>query len=145
MTDAERVAEYQAGLAEWRIESAESLMAWAAMCGTDPETMRNNPHLGLEPAQTALGHEDLGALGDDDRNFVFSQLLALVAGVLLQRHGGDWAVDDDPASPTYARYVIDVDGTYYDPGQAVVDFMDAPPGRDLAACIAGAEAAATGS
>ena len=109
-------------------------MAWAEMCGTDPETMRNNPHLGLEPAQSAaLGHiEDLGALGDDDRNFVFSQLLALVARVLSSATAATGAVDDDPASPTYARYVIDVDGTYYDPGQAVVDFMDAPPGRDLA-------------
>jgi hypothetical protein len=145
MTDADRVAEYQAGLAEWRVDSTAALERWAGMVGTHPPTTIENPHLAIEPTQAMLGHEDLESLPEDDRNYVFSHLLALVAAVLRQRRGGDWAVDDDPASETYARYVIDAGGVFYDPGQVVIDYLMTPPGtRDLERHIALAEANPTG-
>jgi hypothetical protein len=136
MTDEQRVEQYKAGLEEWRNDSVAALLNWATNLGTDPMTTLENPHLALEPTDRMLGHEELEGLPDEDLDFLFSQLLALVAAVYQQRHGGDWAVDDDPASPTYARYVIDTGGTRFDPAQVVVDYLKARPGRSLERALA---------
>ena len=141
----QRLAERQAGLDEWRQESLTALLRWAETIGADPEQMLLDPTIGIAPAEQMLDNEDVGALPTEDRDWVTSHLLAHVAFVLMHNHGGEWAIDDDPESPTYTRYVVNADGTYYDPARAVGGYLKSPPGgRDLAAHIADAEAHPTG-
>lgn len=143
MTD-DKLAYRQAGLDEWREENRQTVLDWAGMLGVDPPTMLENPHLGIEPVDQMLGHEDLESLPPEDRNYVAAKLVAHVGALFVQQHGGDWAVDDDPGSPSYARYVIKADnGKRYDPGRAVMGYFHAPPGRRIVDHIAEAEAAAT--
>ena len=145
MTAEQKVAERQAGLADWGEGSVVALMRWATTIGADPQEMLLNPASGIAPVERMLDGEDVAGLPADDRNWVTSHLLAHVAAILMHNHGGGWAVDDDPDSPSYTRYVIDADGTYYDPGRAVAGYLKSPPGgRDLAAHIADAEAHPTG-
>jgi len=140
-----RVAERQAGLDEWRQDSLTALLRWAETIGVDPEQMLLDPTIGIAPAERMLDNEDVGGLPAEDRDWVTSHLLAHVAFILMHNRGGGWAVDDDPGSPTYTRYVVDADGTYYDPVRAVAGYLKSPPGgRDLAAHIADAEAHPTG-
>ena len=96
-----------------------ALMRWATTIGADPQEMLLNPASGIAPVERMLDGEDVAGLPADDRNWVTSHLLAHVAAILMHNHGGGWAVDDDPDSPSYTRYVIDADGTYYDPTRAV--------------------------
>jgi hypothetical protein len=143
LTD-DKVAARQAGLADWRDESNDTVLEWAGMLGVDPPTLLANPHIGIEPVDAMLGHEDLSTLPDEDRNYVAAKLIAHVGALLVQQHGGGWAVDDDPSSPSYARYVIKGDdGKRYDPGRAVMGYFQAPSGRRIVEHIAEAEAAAT--
>jgi hypothetical protein len=143
LTD-EKVAARQEGLDEWREENQQTVLDWAGMLGVDPVTLLENPHLGLEPVDAMLGHEDLGSLPPEDRNYVAAKLIAHVGALFVQSHGGDWAVDDDPASPSYARYVIKgADGRRYDPARVVMGYFAAPQGRRIVDHIAEADAAAT--
>ena len=145
MTAEQKVVERQAGLADWGEGSVVALMRWATTIGADPQEMLLNPASGIAPVERMLDGEDVAGLPADDRNWVTSHLLAHVAAILMHNHGGGWAVDDDPDSPSYTRYVIDADGTYYDPSRAVAGYLKSPPGgRDLAAHIADAEAHPTG-
>lgn len=145
MTADELLAEHQAGLDEWRHDSVAALMRWATAIGVDPQTMLTDPASGIGPAEAMLGHEDIEALDDEDRGWVISHLLAHVAAILMQRKGGGWEVDDDPESPTYTNYVVDADGTYYDPIRATIGYLKSPPGaRDLSEQLAETEANPTG-
>ena len=123
----ERVAERQAGLADWGEGSVVALMRWATTIGADPQEMLLNPASGIARVEQMLDGEDVAGLPVEDRNWVTSHLLAHVAAVLMHNHGGGWAVDADPESPTYTRYVIDVDGTYYDPARAVGGYLKSRP------------------
>ncbi len=145
MTLDERLAHRQAGLDDWRDESVIALLRWAEVIGADPQQMLLDPAATVPATERMLDGEDVEGLPPDDRNWVSSHLLAHVAAILMQHKGGGWHVDDDPSSPTYTRYVIDVDGVYYDPARATMHYLQSPPGgRDLSAHIAEAEANPTG-
>jgi len=141
--DTERLAARQAGLASWKNESVANLMDWAVTVGVDPQAMLENPWSGIAPVEKMLRDEDLSTLDRDQRNWLTSRLLVHVAAILAQANGGGWAVDDDPESPSYTRYVIESDGRRFDPGQAVINYFMDPPGRSLVQRISDAEAAAT--
>ena len=144
MSDEEKLAARQAGLAEWRNESVESLLEWALAVHVDPQGMLENPLGAMGPVEQLLRDEDLSGLEREEFNWLAAKLLVYVAAVLAQANGGRWAVDEDPSSPSYTRYVIENDeGTKFDPGRVVMGYFDDPPGRSLVQHIAEAEAAAT--
>ncbi|MBE2320595.1 hypothetical protein DVA67_031840 [Solirubrobacter sp. CPCC 204708] len=144
MSDAEKLSARQQGLAEWKNESVQSLIDWAQAVRVDEQGMLENPLGAMGPVEELLRDEDISTLGREDFNWLAAKLLVYVAAVLAQANGGSWAVDDDPSSPSYTRYVIRNDaGEKFDPGRVVMGYFGDPPGRSLVQHIAAAEAAAT--
>lgn len=82
-----------------------------------------------------LAAQDLSAAGPDDRVWLATRLMYFVGEVLIARHGGCWAIDEDPERPTFLRFVVgsfaDGAGSVVDPRQVAWTFCQGTEGRSL--------------
>lgn len=77
----------------------------------------------------------------DDRVWLLTRVGYYAGEYLVQRHGGCWFVNDDPASPSFARFVVGrfaaLRGTSarVDPFAVAAEYVDGLPGADLVALL----------
>ena len=131
MRDANRLAERLAELEDWRRDGFDAMLRWAEAVGVDERLVRINPQLAFEPTDVMLRDEDMPALPQEDFLWTVSHLMGLVAELLRDKHGGEWVVDEDPASPMYTDYLVVSGPKRFNPGLIVKAYIETAPPRDL--------------
>lgn len=91
----------------------------------------------LVPALDAMvARIEFREVGPELRLAFHERLMAFIGHWLVQRHRGTWRVDERPAAPSFAQFVIDFeeDELAYrrvDPYQVAARLLARPPGRSL--------------
>jgi hypothetical protein len=89
----------------------------------------------LDAVEGFLADADLDSADADQRVWLLTRLMYLTGETLVDRRGGHWFLETDPASPQYLRYVVRVgggDGPIVDPAElAHRVLLETPGGRSL--------------
>ena len=128
----------------------ENLPAFVAECGPvladlverigwpDPDTIQHNPDRFLAVLDRWL--RDV-TVEPEDRVWLAARVTYYVGALLIQRCGGCWLVEEDPASPYFAHYVVGrldrgASGLIGTSPFLIADrFLSEPPGRSLVALM----------
>lgn len=110
MTDldaAQLCAQRVRGLADWRTESRDMVVHLGELLGFDPpEEFADQPRLGLATMDELLAHEHVVDLSTSDDVQLFTQVMYYLAEYVIRKFNGEWTVDTDADSPTFARYLV---------------------------------------
>lgn len=139
---ADQVAELRERLPTFQAEATGALLDLAAMLGVDPPRMLlEDPAQGLPRVERLLRDEDLTTLSEDEHICLAGRLMSFIGALLKAAHDGEWTVDDDPSSPSYAHYVVAAGDEVFDVSAALQAYLDDRPPRSLVRRIAEIEAA----
>ncbi|MBO2455382.1 hypothetical protein J4573_50475 [Actinomadura barringtoniae] len=124
-------------LPNWVGESRDLVVYLGALSRWDPpETLLEHPSHGLGHMSTICAFEDLTAFEMIGYKPFDLLLTAYCAEYMFFDIGGRWVLDEDPESPTFARFLMgeydadDPDATV-DVYAAVTAFLNEPEGRRL--------------
>ncbi|MEW2581185.1 hypothetical protein [Streptomyces syringium] len=94
----------------WAEEGRRNIVDVADMLGVAPEIYTRDP-LSLVPAlQDYVSRAPLSEFEQSDWITLLSDLMSYVADYLIQKHGAEWQVADDPSAPRGYRYVVEATG-----------------------------------
>ncbi|MEU2390229.1 hypothetical protein [Streptomyces sp. NPDC007369] len=108
----------------WIEEGRRNIVDVADMLGVPPEMYTRDP-ISLVPAlQAYVSGAPLSEFEQSDWITLHSDLMSYIADHLIQKHGAQWKVADDPGVPRGYRYVIEATGRdgvtrRIDPGDVV--------------------------
>ena len=129
-------------LPEWEEWNRDAVVELGSSLGHEPpELLLEDPRVGLVQLDDLTRNEDMGGIARETAVWVESRLHAFVAAYLITKFDGRWLVDDDPASPTFSRYLVSVrnpeadDPIRIDVGERVHTFLYSPPLRSLVSMI----------
>lgn len=94
----------------WIEEGRRNIVDVADMLGVAPEIYTRDP-MSLVPAlQAYVSRAPLSEFEQSDWITLLSDLMSYVADYLIQKHGAQWQVADDPSVPRGYRYVVEATG-----------------------------------
>lgn len=119
-------------LQRWIEEGRRNIVDVADMLGVAPEIYTRNPMSLIPALQDYVARAPLNEFEQSDWITLHSDLMSYVADYLIQKHGAQWKVADDPSVPRGYRYVIEATGRdgvtrRIDPADVVrTEFSDLP-------------------
>ena len=108
----------------------------------DPYRIVSDPERFLDSIEAFMRNQ---VVGDEDRTWIAARLSYFIGQVLIQRLGGEWLVNENPASRFFLHYVIGrIPGVRnqnatVDPLAVAAAFLAEPPGRNLSRIISEAQ------
>jgi hypothetical protein len=132
-----------AGFQSFKDDSFDCVGDLAAAAGCQgPDAVASDPEKALAIIDPWLKTVQFGKLPQDDLMWMRVRIMYLVGEVLIARYGGQWEVQDDPASDLYGDIVVASfrNGipfeTILSPARTALEYTNAPPGGSLAARLA---------
>lgn len=131
-------AERSANKQQWVRDVERDVLYLADLLEISPASeLLEEPRLAIADLDELYEYEDVEELGDEDFAKVFSVLLSFVGYYLIHKFTGNWKVDADRESPSYARYLVCLPDPHSDSevridiGEEVNDFLREPAGRSF--------------
>ncbi|MFD9337780.1 hypothetical protein ACFWBF_25780 [Streptomyces sp. NPDC060028] len=97
-------------LQEWIEEGHQNIVEVADMLGVTPEIYSRDPMSLIPVLQDYVSRAPLSEFEQSDWLTLHSDLMSYVADYLIQKHGAQWCVADDPNAPRGYRFVIEATG-----------------------------------
>ncbi|MBV6702330.1 hypothetical protein [Kitasatospora aureofaciens] len=94
----------------WIEEGRRNIVDVADMLGVAPEIYTRDPMSLIPALQAYVSRAPLNEFEQSDWITLHSDLMSYVADYLIQKHGAQWKVADDPSVPRGYRYVIEATG-----------------------------------
>ncbi|MFK0254791.1 hypothetical protein [Streptomyces sp. NPDC090445] len=94
----------------WIEEGHRNIVDVADMLGVSPEIYTRDPMSLIPALQAYVSSAPLNEFEQSDWITLHSDLMSYVADYLIQKHGAQWKVADDPSAPRGYRYVIEATG-----------------------------------
>jgi hypothetical protein len=112
----------------------------AGRLGAPVDDVLEDPERLVPALDAMLSRIDFREVGPELRLAFHERLMAFIGHWLVQRHRGAWRVDERPAAPSFAQFVIDFeeDELAYrrvDPYQVAARLLARPRGRSLRALL----------
>ena len=108
-------------------------------------------HVGKYAAALGQRLENMAVSDEDDRTWLAARMIYFVGEYFVQKYGGHWFVYDIPGNPMFGRYVVGQFAHAANPDMVVdliqfaLNYVDAPPPRNLVKKLADIDAVLTGS
>ncbi|MFJ2818753.1 hypothetical protein [Streptomyces sp. NPDC087294] len=100
----------EANLQEWIEGGRRNIIDVADMLGVDSEIYTRDPMSLIPALQDYVSRAPLGEFEESDWITLHADLMSYVADYLIQRHGAQWGIAEDPSTPRGYRYVIEAMG-----------------------------------
>ncbi|GAA3235233.1 MULTISPECIES: hypothetical protein [Streptomyces] len=94
----------------WIEEGRRNIVDVADMLGVAPDIYTRDPMSLIPALQGYVSRAPLSEFEQSDWITLHSDLMSYVADYLIQKHGAQWKVADDPSVPRGYRYVIEATG-----------------------------------